>query len=283
MTDRPSSIDLPIPSQATPAQTMRIATDALAAGLDACVATVLRRGGSAPSTPGQKLVVLSNGTAAGTVGGGNVERTVVERMKQMLEAGEQQPTLASFSLAKDLNMSCGGSVELVLEPLYASSPVLLVGAGHVGLALARVLDQLQFRVTITDERPTAANPERFASMPAVTVVHGTPQSAATMARRAAVVVATHAHDLDEAAVTWAVTEGFSFVGGVGSRAKAVRIRKALLEKGIDEARVQAMRMPVGLSIGARTPEEIAVSIAAELVAWRAGQHAELVNGQAPVG
>lgn len=264
-------VSFPIPKTASPADVLRIAAEALRDGFDVCVATVLGCAGSAPCMPGQKLVLLSDGTAAGTVGGGGVERAVVIRMQQALAASETKPETLKYHLARDLGMSCGGSAELLVEPMYSSTPVLIIGAGHVGLEVAKLISTLQFRVTLIDERSSTLAPERLEDVIGLRALCGKPEQVAHgVPLRGAVVVATHEHALDEAAVVWAVQQGYAYVGGVGSRAKAVRIRNALGALGIAEERAGRVRMPIGVSIGARTPAEIAVSIAGELIAWRAG-------------
>jgi xanthine dehydrogenase accessory factor len=262
-------MNLPIPVPASPAEILRLASEAASQSIDCCIATVISRGGSAPSTPGQKLLLRADGTAAGTVGGGGVERSVVEQLQKVLASGDGTPQVVSFNLLKDLGMACGGNVELLLEPLWSSTPVLLVGAGHVGFSVAGLLPRLGFAVLMIDEREGTLAPQRVECLRGVRTRLGPPEQVGTdVPRRGAVVVATHDHAHDVAAVVWAALQGFSYVGGVGSRAKAVRVKETLREKGVEHCNV---RMPVGLDIGARTPEEIAVSIAADLIAWRAGR------------
>lgn len=261
----------PIPAAASPAEVLRLASEALLEGLDVCIATVVACSGSAPSIHGQKLVLGGDGTAAGTVGGGGVERAVVLRMQELLATSQTAPEMLKYNLARDLGMSCGGGVELIIEPMVSSTPVLLVGAGHVGLAVARLISALQFRVTMVDERPATLAAGRLDGVMGLRALCGKPEGVAHgVPLRGAVIVATHEHALDEAAVVWAVKQGYAYVGGVGSRAKAARIRSALGALGLSDDRIARVRMPIGVSIGARTPAEIAVSIAGELIAWRAG-------------
>ena len=221
--------------------------------------------------PGQKLLLRGDGTAAGTVGGGGIERSVIRRMQELIGGSTVAPQALSYNLAKDLGMACGGHVQLIVEPMSSATPLLLIGAGHVGFEVARLASTLQFRVTLVDERPSTLVPERIAAIPGIrtfcgtanTVPHGVPTCGA-------VVVATHAHELDQAALFWAVDEDYAYIGGVGSRAKAVKLRTALQERGTPQERIDRMRMPVGTGIGARTPAELAVSIVGELIAWRSG-------------
>jgi xanthine dehydrogenase accessory factor len=176
---------------------------------------------------------------------------------------------------------------------------LVVGAGHVGVFTAPLLASVGFRVTLCDSREEAADPARLAAFAAapvlegsllatepVRVVHadhddpetwrGLPASLA----RSALVVMTHDHQLDQTVIEWAIGRGFGFVGGVGSRAKAARARERLVAKGVSPADVDRVRMPVGVGIGARTPAEIGVAIAGELIAWRAALDAPPRKGSA---
>jgi xanthine dehydrogenase accessory factor len=212
------------------------------------------------------------------VGGGALERQVLTEMLALLTAmdrGELAPAsdgggprALSLGLGPALGMCCGGGVEVLLEPLEPARAVLIVGAGHVATALAPVLLGLGFAVSVCDEREEWAEPSR---LPGARVVPGSFRDAGrSLARRAAVLVMTHDHGLDQEAVEWALREGFAFVGGIGSRAKAARTRARLEARGYGAADVARVRMPLGVAVGARTPQEIAVAIAAELIAWRRG-------------
>jgi xanthine dehydrogenase accessory factor len=163
--------------------------------------------------------------------------------------------------------------------------VVVVGAGHVGTALAPLLAGLGFRVTVCDSRETFADPARFGAVPGdlLAVLHGDPDEppvAERVARPegAAFLVMTHDHGLDQVAIEHGLTKKFAFVGGVGSRAKAVRTRARLSAKGFSAADIARFRMPLGVGIGARSPAEIAVAVAAELIAFRAGVQASPKSG-----
>jgi xanthine dehydrogenase accessory factor len=274
-----------LPRTAPPHEVLRAALDALDRGRRVVLASVVARHGSAPSTPGQKLVLLDAGTAIGTIGGGAVERVVLDAMAKALGDPAAAPRVDTFRLGASLGMCCGGSVDVLIEPLDPPLHVLVVGAGHVGVFTAPLLASIGFRVTLADAREVAADPARLAALPAapssvaegVRLIHAEyddPEVAASLPvdlGRAAALVMTHDHQLDQAVVEWALARGIGFVGGVGSRAKAARTRKRLEAKGFAAADVARVRMPVGADIGARSPAEIGVSIAAELVAWRSGR------------
>ncbi len=257
-----------VPQAAEPSAVLEAAAERLRNGIAGALATVLERKGSAPSTPGQKLLLCADGTCLGTVGGGAIEREVLAALAGLLGDADPLYAVRTFRLGAELGMCCGGQVEVLLEPLVARVPCLIVGAGHVATALAPALVRLGFSVTVCDDREEYAKEERI---PNARVVHGTwDEAARTIDRRGAVLVMTHDHGLDQQAIEWALREGFAFVGGVGSKAKASRTRDRLEAKGFTSADRNRVRMPVGIEIGARLPEEIAISISAELVAWRRG-------------
>ena len=272
-----------LPKTALPAEVLRATVAAVDAGHRVVLATVIARHGSAPSTPGQKLAVFEapfGVSALGTIGGGAVERAVLATMCAMLEDHASAPRTETFRLGASLGMCCGGSVDLLIEPVEAPIEALVVGAGHIGVSLAPLLASLGFRVTLCDARDSAADEARLAqplpwTSDQVRVLHAefdepVVRSAlpGTLAR-AALLTMTHDHALDQRVIEWGLAQGFGFVGGVGSRAKALRTRERLEARGFSEGDVNRFRMPIGLSIDARSPAEIAVSIAAELVAWRA--------------
>lgn len=272
-----------IPRTAPPPEVLRAALDALERGERVVVATVIARQGSAPCTPGQKLALFQAGAPIGTVGGGAVERAVLVAMAEALTAAAPAPRVDTFRLGPSLGMCCGGSAEILIEPLSPDLAVLVVGAGHVGVYLAPLLASLGFGVTLCDAREVAANPARLPRpsggaepsprLRLLQAEHDDPEVRAALPGdlgRAAALVMTHDHQLDQAAIEWALGAGFGFVGGVGSRAKATRTRARLEAKGVAAADITRVRMPLGVDVGARSPAEIGVAIAAELVSWRAG-------------
>ncbi len=259
---------LPRPAATTTASLMNLVSERLLRGVRVVVATVIATRGSAPSTPGQKLLLAADGVCAGTVGGGALEGAVLRAMMASLEGDDDAPTVRSFNLGASLGMCCGGGVDVLLEALATARPVGIVGAGHVATALAPLLSRVGFAVTVVDEREGWADAAR---LPDARVIAASWTALSEhVGRDGAVIVMTHQHQLDQDAVEWALREGYAFVGGIGSRAKALRTRARLAAKGFAEAEIARVRMPLGVAIGARSPEEIAVSIAAELIAWRRG-------------
>ncbi|WP_394836222.1 XdhC family protein [Pendulispora rubella] len=253
---------------------LEMAAERARRGVPGAMATVIARHGSAPATPGQKLYIGADGSAFGTVGGGAIEREVLAALAEMLERpidkgskkSVTQHQIRNFRLGPELGMCCGGQADLLFEPIDALTPCLIVGAGHVATATAPLLARVGFAVTVCDAREEWSDEGRI---PGVRLVLGDyDEVGADFPREGVVVVMTHDHALDQAAIEWALRKGFAYVGGVGSRAKAQRTRDRLEAKGFSMEDRARMRMPIGADIHARLPEEIAVAIAAELIGWR---------------
>ena len=255
------------PEPADALRVLEVAVERARRGVRGAMATVVARHGSAPGTPGQKLFVAGDGGCVGTVGGGAVEREVLVALRAMLANGRGgKHEVRSFKLGAELGMCCGGSLDVLLEPIEALAPLLVVGGGHVATACAPLLAKLGFAVTVVDARDAWGKEGR---LDGVTCVVGEYDDVGrAFPPHAAVLVMTHDHALDQEVVEWALRRGFAYVGGVGSRAKAKRTRDRLAAKGFPEADRARVRMPIGVDVGARLPAEIAVAIAAEMIAWR---------------
>ena len=255
------------PEPADALRVLEVAVERARQGVRGAMATVVARHGSAPGTPGQKLFAGGDGVCVGTVGGGAVEREVLGALRGMLANGRgAKHEVRSFALGAELGMCCGGSLDVLLEPIEALVPLLVVGGGHVATACAPLLARLGFAVTVVDARDAWGKEGRLEGV--ACVVGDYDDVGRGLPGHAAVLVMTHDHALDQDVVEWALRRGFAFVGGVGSRAKAKRTRDRLAHKGFAEADVARVRMPIGVDVGARLPEEIAVAIAAEMIAWR---------------
>lgn len=263
-------LEVLVPSSGDAAVVLAAASAAIARGVSGAMATVLDRHGSAPGTPGQKLYVGADGTCVGTVGGGAVERTVLEALAGIVAAADGvagvKHEVRTFMLGAELGMCCGGRLVVLLEPIVGLVPSLVVGAGHVATAAAPLLAKVGFAVTVVDERDAWAEEGRLEGVRCV--VGDFDDVGRAVDPRGVCLVMTHDHALDQRVIEWALRRGFAYVGGVGSRAKAARTRQRLEAKGFSEADRARVRMPIGVDIGARSPDEIAVAIAAEMIAWR---------------
>ncbi len=271
----PADVDdtLIVPRPAGVGEVLRIAAEALSRGVAVVVVTVVGRQGSAPATPGQKLVRTDDGICAGTVGGGALERAVLGATTKALETareGEGTPVAQHFALGGELGMCCGGGVDVLIEAMSPARAVGIVGAGHIATALAPILVAAGFTVTVVDERESWTDPSRMSDA-RVQVLSGTyTLLGAHVPRNGALLVMSHDHQMDQDALAWALRESYALVGGVGSRAKVAKLRARLHARDVSPTDLARVRMPLGLALGARSPGEIAVAIAAELVAWRHG-------------
>lgn len=260
------SATLPIPMAAGAARVLEVAAQRATAEIRVAMATVLERQGSAPGTAGQKLYLAEDGACLGSVGGGAIERATLEALRRTVADPLAKHEVRTFTLGAELGMCCGGRLEVLVEPIEGVLPCLIVGGGHVATAVAPLLAKVGFAVTVVDAREDWSAEARI---PGVRCVNGDFDDVGKeIDPRGVCLVMTHDHQLDQEAIAWALAQGFAFVGGVGSRAKAERTRQRLEARGVSHADRNRVRMPVGLDIGARLPEEIAVSIAAEMVAWR---------------
>jgi xanthine dehydrogenase accessory factor len=215
------------------------------------------------------MVVYPDGRIVGTIGGGCYEDDAFWKARTAIET--RRPLLVRYDLTDDFaeesGLICGGNMEVYIEPLEPAPRLFIIGAGHVGFHLARLAAEVGFRIHVLDDREKFANPERFPTAAEI-VVDSIPAwlERADLPPRAFVVVVTrgHRHDLD--ALRALIDRPVRYVGLIGSRAKVSRIYEALVAEGVSPETLRRVHAPIGLDIGAITPQEIAVSIVAELIA-----------------
>jgi len=242
-------------------------------GRPAALVTVVSTEGSTPQKAGAKMVVYPDGRIVGTIGGGCVEAEMAWRARQVVES--RRPQLAEYDLTPDQagedGLVCGGRMQVFIEPLEGVPTLLLFGAGHVAQPLARLAKSVGFRVEVADDRAKFANAERFPEADVI-LVEPFREAAAkmTLARSAYAVVVTRGHKGDADALQAVLGKGLRFVGLLGSRPKAVHVMTELEERGVAPEALAEIHVPLGVEIGAQSPEEIAISILAELIAVRRG-------------
>lgn len=239
----------------------------VAEGRPFVLATVIESAGSTPQKPGSKMVVLGDGSLRGTVGGGAIEFQIIDAARALLEAPEQTRIIETH-LTHELGMCCGGRMKVFLEKHGAPARLTVFGAGHVARELAALAARVGFRVTVVDARPEWATAERF---PDCEVLLEDPADHARKREGGPqdyFCVTTHDHPLDQAVVEALLNKPSAYLGVIGSRRKAERFRMRLKAAGAEDAALDRIRSPMGVAIGALTPEEIAVSIVAELVQVR---------------
>lgn len=247
-------------------------------GRRGAVATIVNVRGSIPSFKTAKMLVRDDGSIAGTIGGGCVEADVWQAAREVMES--ERPRTLTFDLNNDpkydTGLVCGGTLEIFVEPVLPPAELYIFGAGHVAEALYRVARIAGFDVTVVDDREAYANRERFPEAQEVIAEDFDKATARiTPSESSYIVVVTRGHRDDMRVLRWAVQTPARYVGMIGSKRKTITIFKELQEEGIPAQLFDRVHAPVGLDIGAITPEEIAVSITAELIAKRRNVEREL--------
>jgi xanthine dehydrogenase accessory factor len=248
--------------------------EALQRGEEVALVTITSSTGSTPQRVGAKMLVYADGRMVGTIGGGCYENDAFWKAREAIKA--RRPLNVKYELnddfAEESGLVCGGQMEVFIEPVEPSPDVYVFGAGHVGASLVRMAHDVGFRVHVIDDREKFANADRFPAGVDV-VVDDIPSWLAAQklppTAYAVIVTRGHRHDLD----TLRALAGrhLRYLGLIGSRAKVKRIYDALLAEGMSADALRHVHAPIGLDIGAITPQEIAVSILAELIAVKHGK------------
>jgi xanthine dehydrogenase accessory factor len=240
-------------------------------GRRGAVATIVNVRGSIPSFKTAKMLVRDDGSIVGTIGGGCVEAEVWQAAREVMEL--ERPRTLRFDLNQDpkydTGLVCGGTLEIFVEPVLPPADLYIFGAGHVAASLYKVARIAGFDITVVDDREAYANRERFPEAQRV-IADDFEKAAAQLApsESSYIVIVTRGHRDDMRMLRWAVQTPARYVGMIGSKRKTITIFKELQAEGLPAHLFDRVHAPVGLDIGAITPEEIAVSITAELIAKR---------------
>ncbi len=247
-------------------------------GRRGAVATIVNVRGSIPAFKTAKMLVRDDGSIVGTIGGGCVEAEVWQAAREVMES--ERPKTLSFDLnndpKRDTGLVCGGTLEIFVEPILPPAELFIFGAGHVAAGLYKVARVVGFDVTIVDDREAYANRERFPEAQQVIAEDfDKAMSRISPNESSYIVIVTRGHRDDMRVLRWAVQTPARYVGMIGSKRKTIGIFKELQKEGLSAQLFARVHAPVGLDIGAITPEEIAVSIMAELIAKRRNVEREL--------
>lgn len=233
----------------------------------AAVATVVKTMGSSPRSVGSKMVVYADGNIVGSVGGGEMERRVISEARAALRDGK--PRYLDFTLSQPERgdpLVCGGEMDIFIEPLLLAPTLLIVGAGHIGAACAELGKFLGFRIVVIDDRPEFLTRDKFPTadeMRAGILVDElrkfefTPQTF--------VVLVTRAHTLDADVLRAVIDQPAAYIGMLGSRRRVITVFDMLKQHGVSEDTLNRVHAPIGIEINAETPQEIAVSIMAQII------------------
>jgi xanthine dehydrogenase accessory factor len=241
------------------------------AGQKCAVATIVQVNGSIPSYESAKLLVREDGSMLGTVGGGCVEAEVWNAAREVLET--EKPRHLTFSLGEDAaydnGLICGGQLNIFVEPVIPQPKAMIFGGGHVSKSLSKVAALAGFSTTIIDDREAFSNPERFPEAEATyaepyeDVFDKLPVNASTY-----LIIVTRGHRDDMRVLKWAVTTEARYIAMIGSKRKTISVIRELEKEGMPRSLFEKIHAPMGLEIGAESPEEIAISVVAEMIAVR---------------
>jgi xanthine dehydrogenase accessory factor len=240
-------------------------------GEKALLATIVSTKGSAPRKESAKMLVTADGKIKGTIGGGAIEHQAYQEALKMIDGNESK--LAHYELtnadASKEGMTCGGIVDVFLEPIKPLPSLIIFGGGHISFFLARIGKMVDFRVTIIDDRPEFANPERFPEVDETICEDlATVMNKLEINSSSYIVIVTRGHQNDEQVLQWAAKTNAGYLGMIGSKRKIKTSFDYLKTKGITQKQLDRVHSPIGLAIGAETPEEIAVAIMAEIIQIR---------------
>ena len=234
--------------------------------------TIVETKGSTPREIGAKILVNKNGLVAGTIGGGITEARVIEEAKQALKEGKGK--LLDYHLTKeqaalDEGAICGGEMKVFIDILQPKEEVLIFGAGHIAVCLSKLAKTVGFKVTIIDDREEFANQDRFPE--ADKIIAEETEKALTHLKitpSTYIIIVTRGHLKDEEVLGSVIRSGATYIGMIGSRKKNATVFQRLTKKGISQEELDKVHTPIGIDINAETPEEIAVSIMAEIIQVR---------------
>jgi xanthine dehydrogenase accessory factor len=241
------------------------------AGRKGALATITNVRGSIPSFRTAKMLVRDDGSIAGTIGGGCVEADVWQAAREVME--EEKPRSLTFNLnnnpSYDTGLVCGGTLEIFVEPILPPAELFIFGAGHISVNLYKVANLAGFTVSVIDDRESYASLERFPEARQV-IAEDFEQALPKLdiPENAYLVIVTRGHRDDMRILRWAVDQPARYIGMIGSKRKVLSVYKELEQQGVPASKFDRINAPIGLEIGAVTPEEIAVAIVAEMIASR---------------
>jgi xanthine dehydrogenase accessory factor len=236
----------------------------------AALCTVVKSEGSTPRHVGSKMLVYADGKFIGTVGGGDLEHRVLDEAWMAISEG--RPRLLSYRMSDPSRGDpgvCGGQVEVFVEPILPAPTIVVIGAGHVGKAVAHLAKWLGFRVVVSDDRTEFCNPQTVPDADAYypVTMDKLPEHL-KINKRTFLVLTTRGSSIDAAGLGPLLDSPAAYIGVIGSRRRWATTAKELKARGVSDEKIARVHSPMGLELQAETPEEIAVSIMAEILMIR---------------
>jgi xanthine dehydrogenase accessory factor len=240
-------------------------------GQKAALATIVQVRGSIPSFESAKLLVREDGSMVGTIGGGCVEAEVWNAAREVIATGK--PRHMSFNLGQDAaydnGLICGGQLDVFVEPVIPAPGAFIFGAGHISKSLSKIAVMAGFNSTVIDDREAFANAERFPEADAI--FSGEYEEVfpkLDIRETSYLIIVTRGHRDDMRVLRWASGTPARYIAMIGSRRKVINVVKELEKEGIPRGSMERIFAPMGFDIGAVSPEEIAISVVAEMIAVR---------------
>ena len=230
----------------------------------AVLCTIVSTEGSVPRKIGAKMIVLERAKIFGTIGGGTLEKDVIEKAGVIIK--NAKPQLISYNLTKDLGMACGGSVNIFIEPLFSRFNLYIFGGGHIGKALAEHLRNMNFNIYLIDDREDIFNEWDVSGTTKLTMKYTKFFKEHKINENTFIVIVTKNHESDKEVLEQCIKSPAAYIGMIGSKRKALEIRKEFVSSGIvNDKEFNKIDIPIGTEIQAEGPEEIAISIAGKLI------------------
>jgi xanthine dehydrogenase accessory factor len=238
--------------------------------------TVVEAKGSTPREVGAKMLVNKDGLIAGTIGGGITEARIIKEARQALKDGKGRFLtyhLTKEEAALDESAICGGDMKIFIDILQPKEEILIFGAGHIAVYVSKLMKMIGFKVTIIDDRQEFANQDRFPEADEIIAeTIGKALNHIKITPATYIVIVTRGHLKDEEVLASVIRSSAAYIGMIGSRKKNTTVFQRLVERGISKEELNKVHAPIGIDIKAQTPEEIAVSIIAEIIQARRGKN-----------
>lgn len=232
-------------------------------GLDAALCTIVATKGSTPLKESAKMIVYKDGSTFGTIGGGEVEKETIEKAVIMLKGKSKQ--LVNLDLINTEGTSCGGKVEIYIETIKQNSKLYVFGAGHVGKALSKIVNNLDFDFTIIDDRDGIFDDWEDNGFKKVISNFDDYLNQMKFDDNVFIAILSYNHNVDWQILSYCISKPWKYLGMMGSKSKVKGMKKKLVANGIENDLIDKIDMPIGLEINAETANEIAISITAKLI------------------
>jgi len=238
-------------------------------GTKAALCIIVNTKGSTPRKVGAKMIVKDDSSILGTIGGGNLEKKVIENA--LVQINKNEAKLYKHDLLHQHNMCCGGSVEIYIEPILKMNKLYIFGAGHTGDALAKIANQMDFDIFIIDDRKEYIDAISTAEVNKINLDYKKVLPSLPFDKNTYVVIMTYEHSYDRDILAYCVKQPHAYLGMIGSKRK-VELTKKMFEEGniATKKELLTVDMPMGININAEGPEEIAISILAKLIEVKNG-------------